>query len=88
MSRYDDSKFSDRLARASEAKQALLEKFKQATDPETPAAIEKRRQREAIAAARVEREAKREAARAERERELARQAELAAQARAEEERAA
>ena len=88
MSRYEDSNFRDRLTRASEAKQATLAKFKQALDPGTPAAMEKRRQREAIAAARAERNAKRETARQERECELAKQAILAAQAAAEAERAA
>jgi hypothetical protein len=88
MSRYDDSSSRDRLTRASEAKQAMLARFKQALDPGTPAAIEKRRQRESIAAARAERNAKRESARQERERELAMQAVLEAQAAAEAERAA
>ena len=72
MSRYDDSTFRDRLTRASEAKQAMLAKFKQALDLGTPAAMEKQRQRESIAAARAERNAKRETARQEREREIAR----------------
>jgi Family of unknown function (DUF6481) len=88
MSRYDDSTFRDRLTRASEAKQATLAKFKQALDPGTPEAMERLRQRELIAAARAERNAKRETARQERERELATQAVLAAQAAAEAERAA
>jgi hypothetical protein len=80
MSSQDDSDFRGRLSRASEAKTAILEKFKRALDPDSPAALEKRRQREAIAAARAEREAKREALRQEQERERARQAELAAAA--------
>jgi len=88
MSRYDDSTFRDRLTRASEAKQAMLAKFKQALDLGTPAAMEKQRQRESIAAARAERNAKRETARQEREREIATQAAMAAQAAAEAERAA
>src|SRR4029079_15641307 len=70
----------DRLSHASEAKKALLAKFKQAIDPENPAAIEKRRQREAIAAARAERIAQREAARQQEEQERARHAALAAEA--------
>jgi Family of unknown function (DUF6481) len=88
MSTYDDSNFRDRRSRASEAKSAILEKFKRANDPDSPAAIEKRRQREAIASARAEREAKREALRQEQEREWARQTELAAAAAAEAERLA
>ena len=88
MSRYGDSNFRDRLTRASEAKQATLAKFRQALDPGTPEAMEKRRHRESIAAARAERNAKRETARQERERELAKQTILAAQVAAEAERAA
>ena len=71
MSSQDDTDFRERLSRASEAKTAILEKFKRALDPDSPAAIEKRRQRELIAAARAEREAKREALRQEQERERA-----------------
>ena len=80
MSSYNDSSFRDRLSRASEAKSTMLAKLKRALDPENPTAIEKRRQREAVAAARAERAAQREAARQEQERELARQAALAAEA--------
>lgn len=88
MSSQDDTDFRERLSRASEAKTAILEKFKRALDPDSPAAIEKRRQRELIAAARAEREVKREALRQEQECERARQAELAAVAAAEAERLA
>jgi hypothetical protein len=88
MSSHNDQRFQDRLSRAAEAKSAMLARFKRAVDPENPAAIEKRREREAIAAARAEREAKRQAARQEHERELARQAALAAEAAAEAARAA
>ena len=58
----------------------MLAKVKRALDPENPVAIEKRRQREAVVAARAERAAQREIARQEQERELARQTALAAAA--------
>ncbi len=57
-------------------------------DPNTPEAIEKRREREAIAAARAERQTQREIARRDHEAELARQAKIAAEAAAEAERLA
>jgi hypothetical protein len=88
MTGQDDGSFQDRLSRASKARGAALAKFKQALDPESPAAVEKRREREAIVAARAERERVRAAARQEQERELARQAALAKEAAAEAERAA
>ena len=88
VSRYDDSTFRDRLTLASEARQTMLAKFKQPLDPGTPAAMEKRRERESIAAARAECNAKRETACQKPDRELARQATLAAQTAAEAERAA
>ena len=78
----------DRLNRAAEAKNALLAKFKQAADPDNPEAIEKRRQREALVAAREERMAQRKIAQQEHERELAKQAALEAEAAAEAARAA
>jgi len=59
MSGRDDSSFQNRLKRASDAKSAMLTKFKQAMDPNNPAAAEKRHQRETIAAARAERAAQR-----------------------------
>jgi hypothetical protein len=80
-SHYDPS-LQDRLNLAAEAKKNLLAKFKK-YDPNSPEAIEKRQQREAIAAARAERLAQREAAQREHEAELVRQAELAAAAAAE-----
>ena len=83
MSRHDDSSFENRLKRASDAKSAMLTKFKQAMDPNNPAAAEKRREREGIVAARAERAA----ARQEHEREVTRQAALTAQIAAERARA-
>ena len=80
MSSSKDTSLQERMSRAAEAKSAMLAKFKQAVDPDNPATIEKRRQREAIVAARVERLSQREAARLEHDRELARQAALAAEA--------
>ena len=56
----------------------MLAKVKRTMDPENPVVIEKRRQREAVVAARVEREAQREIARQEQERDLAKQTALAA----------
>ena len=64
-----------------------LAKFKMSL-VEGPAAVEKRQQRQAIAAARAERAAQREEARQRQERELAKQAEIAAQAAADAARAA
>jgi hypothetical protein len=80
MSSAKDTSLQERMSRAAEAKSAMLAKFKQAVDPDNPATVEKRRQREAIVAARVERLSQREAARLEHDRELARQAALAAEA--------
>jgi membrane protein involved in colicin uptake len=87
MSHYDQS-LQDRRNLAAEAKKNLLAKFKKNADPNSPEAIEKRRQREAIAAARVERQAQREQARREHEAELARQAAIVAAAKAETDRLA
>ena len=67
MSSHKDS-IQDRLNRAAEAKNALLAKFKQAADPDNPEAVEKRRQREALVAAREERMAQRRIAQQEHER--------------------
>jgi hypothetical protein len=54
--------FRDRLSHSSDAKSAMLAKFKRAQDPDNPEAVEKRRQREAVVEARAERAAQREAA--------------------------
>ena len=84
-----DQSLQDRLSLAAEAKKNLLAKFKKSADPNTPEAIEKRREREAVAAARAERQG---AARSQRggstSSELARQAKAAAEAAAEAERIA
>jgi hypothetical protein len=88
MSSNDDTSLENRLSRAAQAKGAMLAKFKKALDPNSPAAIEKRLQREAIAAARTDRATQREVAREKHRLEVARQAELAAEAAAEMKRAA
>lgn len=80
MSNNNDPSFQDRRNHASAAKKSLLAKFRTALNPDDPVAIEKRRQREAIVAARSERVAQREAARKEHERELTKQATIAAAA--------
>ena len=77
----------ERLKHASEAKKSMLVKFKMSL-VEGPAAIEKRQQRQAIAAARAVRSLQREEARLRQERDRAKQAELAAQAAAGAERVA
>ena len=77
----------ERLKHASEAKKSMLAKFKMSL-VEGPAAIEKRQQRQAVAAARAARAEQREEARLRQERDRAKQAELAAQAAADAERAA
>ena len=81
------SNLEERLKHASEAKKLMLAKFKTSL-VEGPAAIEKRQQRQAIAAARAERAVQREEARQRQERELVKQAEIGAQAAADAARAA
>ena len=78
----------DRLSQASEAKKAMLARFKKSLDLDDPATIEKRLQREAIVAARAERAAQREVKRQQHEQELARQVAIAAEATAEAKRVA
>jgi hypothetical protein len=87
MSNRSEPNLEERLKHASEAKKLMLAKFKMSL-VEGPAAIEKRQQRQAIAAARAERAAQREEARQRQEHELAKQAEIAAQAAADAARAA
>jgi hypothetical protein len=87
MSNRSVPNLEERLKHASEAKKLMLAKFKTSL-VEGPAAIEKRQQRRAIAAARAERAVQREEARQRQERELAKQAEIAAQVAADAARAA
>jgi len=79
MSNRSIPNLEERLKHASEAKKLTLARFKMSL-VEGPAAIEKRQQRQAIAAARAERAVQREEARQRQEREFAKQAEIAAQA--------
>jgi hypothetical protein len=88
MSSHNIPSLEDRLSHASEAKKTMLAKFKRSLDLNGPASIEKRRQREAIVAARTQRAAQRETARQQREHELAKQAVVAADMAAEAKRAA
>ena len=67
----------ERLKHASEAKKSMLAKFKMSL-VEGPAAIERRKQRQAITAARAARAVQREEGRLREERDRAKQAELAA----------
>jgi hypothetical protein len=87
MSNRSVPNLEERLKHASEAKKLMLAKFKLSL-VEGPAAIEKQQQRQTIAAARTERAVQRVAARQRQERELAKQAEIAAQAAADATRAA
>ena len=68
----------DRQSQVSEAKKALLEKFKKSLDPNDPAKVAKQQERAAISAARAQRAAQREKARIEHEKEMARQAAIRA----------
>ena len=87
MSNRSVPNLEERLKHASEAKKSMLAKFKISL-VEGPAAIEKRQQRQAIATARAERAVQREEARQCQERDLAKRAEIAAQAAADATRAA
>jgi Family of unknown function (DUF6481) len=88
MSAKTNPTLQDRLSQASEKKKTMLAKFKKAINPDDPATIENRRQREAIAAARSERATQREAARLQHEHKLAKQAAIDAEAVVEAKRAA
>jgi len=69
MSRRHDPNLQDRLSDSTQARSALLTKFKQALSLENPALIEQRKKREAIAAARDDRLRHREMLRQQHERE-------------------
>jgi hypothetical protein len=79
---YKDQKLEDRLARAAEARQKALEKFKARPGPDDPEVIKRRQEREAVAAARAVREAERTARK---EQEAAERAEREAKEKAERE---
>ncbi len=68
MKNPNDRHFTDRQANSANAKKALLERFKKRPGPDDPVMVQRRAEREAIAAARAEREAKKEAERLEIER--------------------
>jgi Family of unknown function (DUF6481) len=87
MSNRSVPNLEERLKHASEARKSMLAKFKMSL-VEGPAAIEKRQRRQAIAAARAARAVQREEARLREEGDRAKQAELAAHAAADAERAA
>lgn len=90
MKNPNDRSFTDRQSNSANAKKALLERFKARPGPDDPIVQQRRAEREAIAAARAEREAEKAKIRAEQERlealereriaEEKRQAELAAEA--------
>jgi hypothetical protein len=56
---YKDYDVKERLARAAEARQKALERFKQRPGSDDPEVVRRRQEREAIAAARAVREAER-----------------------------
>ncbi len=68
MKNPNDRHFTDRQANSANAKKALLERFKKRPGPDDPVMVQRRAEREAIAAARAERDAKKEAERLELER--------------------
>lgn len=68
MKNPNDRHFTDRQANSANAKKALLERFKKRPGPDDPVMVQRRAEREAIAVARAERDAKKEAERLEVER--------------------
>ncbi|CAN7472570.1 DUF6481 family protein [Bosea sp. LjRoot90] len=68
MKNPNDRHFTDRQANSASAKKALLERFKKRPGPDDPVMVQRRAEREAIAVARAERDAKKEAERLEAER--------------------
>ena len=60
---FKDYDVKERLARAAEARQKALEKFKARPGPDDPEVVKRREERAAIAAAREVREAERKAER-------------------------
>jgi hypothetical protein len=81
--RHFTSDFRERTSAAAKAKSDLLAKFKLGTDPNNPAMIQRRGERQAIAEARAARFAQREAARIASEKEAAELAALQAKRAAE-----
>ena len=68
MKNPNDRSFTDRQSNSANAKKALLERFKARPGPDDPVVQQRRAEREAIAAARAEREAEKAKIRAEQER--------------------
>ncbi|WP_244494871.1 DUF6481 family protein [Bosea sp. Root483D1] len=68
MKNPNDRHFTDRQVNSANAKKALLERFKKRPGPDDPVMVQRRAEREAIAVARAERDAKKEAERLEAER--------------------
>ncbi|WP_332698243.1 DUF6481 family protein [Bosea sp. (in: a-proteobacteria)] len=68
MKNPNDRHFTDRQANSANAKKALLERFKKRPGPDDPVMVQRRAERQAIADARVVRDAEKEAARLEAER--------------------
>jgi hypothetical protein len=64
----NDRSFTDRQSNSANAKKALLERFKARPKADDPVMVQRREEREAIAAARAEREAEKAKIRAEKER--------------------
>ena len=64
MKAFKDQDMKERLARAAEARQKALEKFKARPGPDDPEVVKRREERAAIAAAREVREAERKAQKA------------------------
>ena len=68
MKNPNDRSFTDRQSNSANAKKALLERFKARPKADDPVMVQRREEREAIAAARAEREAEKAKIRAEKER--------------------
>ena len=81
--RHYTTDFRERNSTAAKAKNDLLAKFKLGTDPNNPAVIQRRADRQAIVEARAARMAQREAGRIAREKEAAEEAALQAKKAAE-----
>lgn len=68
MKNLNDRSFTDRQANSANAKKALLERFKARPGPDDPVMVQRRAEREAVAAARAARDAEKAALKAEQDR--------------------
>lgn len=68
MKNLNDRSFTDRQANSANAKKALLERFKARPGPDDPVMVQRRAEREAVAAARMARDAEKAAIKAEQDR--------------------